>query len=349
VTAPTFRPDLTREIDLIEEVSRVHGFDQVPIKLRSDIALTGERNLREESEEKLGQALTGLGIDEALTWSLLSRQHAERFLEGKRRVLALRNPLSEDLAVLRPFLMSTLLHSLAYNLNRKNSDAWLFEIGSVFWREPHKNICEERHLGAVFSGAAETPSWAGKGRPLCVFDIRGLLSELGQRMRMPELQFVPLSHHHFLEKGWQIAGNGETIGLAGEVAPDLLKAYEIEVPVFAFEINIENLAGMVDWQRTAAPIPRFPAVERDIAIVTAVEVTAERVVAAIRAAAGDCLERLQLFDLYTGKQIPPGMKSMAFTLIFRALDRTLREEEVDNWQRQIVQHLQKEVGAQLRT
>ncbi|MDZ7344142.1 MAG: phenylalanine--tRNA ligase subunit beta, partial [candidate division KSB1 bacterium] len=353
VTAPTFRPDLTREVDLIEEVSRVYGFDRVPIKLRSEIALVSERNPREESEEKLRQVMTGLGIDEAVTSSFLPRQHAERFFEANRQsdartVLPLLNPLSEDLAVLRPYLISTLLQALAYNLNRKNLDTWLFEIGSVFWRESPKPICEERRLGAVFTGNAEPPSWAGKSRPLSIFDIRGLLAELGQRMRLPEFEFVPLPIHHFLTSGWQVRCANETIGLAGELSPELLHTYEIDAPVFAFEFNIEHLPQMMDWQRTVTPIPRFPAVERDIAILTPAEVAAEKVMSAIRSAAGDYLESVHLFDLYRGAQIPAGMKSLAFAMIFRAPDRTLREEEVDAWQRQILHNLKKEVGARLR-
>jgi phenylalanyl-tRNA synthetase beta chain len=348
VTVPTFRPDLTREIDLIEEIIRVYGYDEVPIKLRSELSLAGERNLQEESIERLRQAVTGLGIDEALTWSLISRQHAERFLDGHRQVLPLVNPLSEDLAVLRPYVIATLLQSLAYNLNRKNFDTWLFEVGSVFWSAPNQSVCEERHLGAVFSGNAEVESWMSKGRPLEVFDLRGILLELCQRLRLPEPQFLPLSQHHFLAKGWQVACDGHSLGIAGELAPDLLKAYELEVPTFAFELNIEHLAALIDWQRTAKPVPRYPAVERDIALIVAVGVSAEAIMKVIRTAGGNFLESLSLFDLYSGKQIPAGKKSMAFHLIFRASDRTLREEEVDDWQRRIVQHLEREVGAQLR-
>jgi phenylalanyl-tRNA synthetase beta chain len=108
VTAPTFRPDLTQEIDLIEEIARVHGFDKVPAKTRFDISFANERNQQEEIQEKLRQIMTGLGVDEALTYSLLSRERAKKFLEDSRQVVALLNPLSEDLAVLRPYVVATL-------------------------------------------------------------------------------------------------------------------------------------------------------------------------------------------------------------------------------------------------
>jgi len=348
VTAPTFRPDLTREIDLIEEITRVHGFNEVPAETRFDISFSNSRNRAEEVQEKIRQAMTGLGIDEALTYSLLSRQHAEKFSDGNRQILGLLNPLSEDLAVLRPFVMATLLHSLAYNLNRKNFDACLFESGSVFWRESGKPLCEERRLGAVFSGNAEAPSWAGEGRAWGVFDVRGVLAEISQRLRLPELQFVPLQNHPFLKNGWQINCNDDILGIVGELTADLLKLYEIEIPIFAFEINIENLPARIDWQRIAKPVPRFPAIERDLALITARNVPAEKVMAAIKAAAGDSLESVRLFDLYTGKQIAHDKKSMAFALTFRAVDRTLQDDEVDNWQRRVVRHLEQEVGAQLR-
>jgi phenylalanyl-tRNA synthetase beta chain len=241
-----------------------------------------------------------------------------------------------------------LLNSLAYNLNRKNFDAWLFETGSVFWREAGKPICEERRLGAVFSGNAEAPSWLSAGRALGLFDVRGLLTEMSQRLRLPEFQFSPLQNHLFYKSGWQINCNGEALGSAGELAVDLLELYEIEAPTFAFELSLENFPALIDWQRIAKAVPRFPAIERDIAIITARNIPAEKVMAAIKIAAGEFLESVRLFDLYTGKPIPEDKKSLAFALFFRAADRNLRDEEVDAWQSQIVRHLEKEVGAQLR-
>ena len=348
VAAPTFRPDLAREIDLIEEVARVHGFNEVPAKTRFDISLSNERNLQEEIHEKFRQLMTGLGADEAMTYSLLARQRAGKFLEGHRQILALLYPLSEDMAVLRPYVIATLLNSLAYNLNRKNFDTWLFEIGSVFWRETDKPICEERRLGAVFSGNAASPSWIGASRPLSVFEVRGFLTEMCQRLRLPEVQFAPLQNHPFIKSGWQLRCNGQELGVAGELSSGVLTLYDIETPVFAFELIIENLPALVDWQRTVKPVPRYPAIERDLAIITPRQVAAEKVLATIKSAGGEFLESVRLFDLYTGKQISSDKKSMAFAMIFRAADRNLRDEEVEAWHRQIVQKLEQEAGAQLR-
>jgi phenylalanyl-tRNA synthetase beta chain len=237
---------------------------------------------------------------------------------------------------------------LAYNLNRKNFDTWLFEIGSVFWRETDKPICEERRLGAVFSGNAVPPSWIGASRPLNVFDVRGFLTEMCQRLRLPELQFAPLQNHSFIKSGWQLRCNGQPLGIAGELSSAVLTLYDIETPVFAFELIIENLPALIDWQRTVKPVPRYPAIERDLAIITPRQVEAEKVLATIEEAGGEFLESVRLFDLYTGKQIARDKKSMAFALIFRAADRNLRDEEVEAWHRQIVQKLEQEVGAQLR-
>jgi phenylalanyl-tRNA synthetase beta chain len=348
VTAPTFRPDLRREIDLIEEIVRVYGFNEVPAHTRFAISFSNARNRQEEIFEKLRQVLTGLGIDEAMTYSLLSRQRAEKFIAGNRQILSLLNPLSEDLTVMRPYVISTLLNSLAYNLNRKNFDTCLFEIGSAYWREVDKPICEERRLAAVFSGNADPPSWVGASRALSVYDVRGFLNEMCRHLRMPELQFVALPKHPFLKNGWQISCNGATLGIAGELAAEVLKSYDIEASAFALELNIEDLLMLVDWQRTARAVPRYPASERDIAIIAARNIPAEKVMATIQSAAGDFLESVRLFDLYTGKQIASDKKSMAFALVFRAPDRSLRDEEVDAWQRQIVQKLEQEVGAQLR-
>jgi phenylalanyl-tRNA synthetase beta chain len=348
ITAPTFRPDLTREVDLIEEISRVYGFNEVPAKTRFEISFSNELNPQEEVLEKLRQALTGLGVDEALTYSLMARPRAEKFLDGNRQILALLNPLSEDLSVMRPYVMATLLSALAYNLNRKNSDTWLFEIGSTFWRESDKPLCEERRLGAVLSGNVEPLSWISASRQLGIYDIRGFLNEIGERLRLPSFEFMPLQDHPFLKNGWQINCQSRVLGLAGELSSDLLKSYEIEISAFAFELNVESLSTLIDRERTAKPVPRYPAIERDIAIITARNSPAEKALAVIKDSAGDFLESVRLFDLYTGKQIAGDKKSMAFAMVFRAPDRSLRDEEVDAWQRQIVRNLEQKVGAQLR-
>lgn len=349
VTVPTFRPDLQGEIDLIEEIARVYGYDKFPEKLRSQVHVGGERNRAEEVLEKLRRTMTGLGFDEAITIDLIAPRQATPFLPADGQLLPLVNPLNEELSVLRPAVIATLLNSLAYNLNRKNRDIWLYEIGAAFWREPGRAVCEEQRLAAIAVGAAENPNWLGKPRPYDLPDLRGALEVLERALYLPRLVFQPLTDHPYLAAGWEILVAGDRLGIAGRLKPEVLKIYDIEPAVFHFELRLAELMANVDWQRTFQSIPKYPPVERDLAIVVAAEIPAEQIFAVIAQASDHLLERLELFDLYTGKQVPAGRKSMAFSLTFRAPDHTLREEEVEERLARILAALRRAYGAELRS
>ncbi|RIK81873.1 phenylalanine--tRNA ligase subunit beta [candidate division KSB1 bacterium] len=349
VAAPTFRPDLTREIDLIEEIARIYGYDKFSEKLHSQVFVGGERNREEEALEKLRRAMTGLGFDEAITIDLISPKLAGLFLPEGGAVLPLINPLNEELSVLRPAVAATLLHSLAYNLNRKNRDVWLYETGAAFWKEPGKEICEEQRLAAIAVGAAENPNWLGKTRGYALPDLRGVLEVLERVLLLPKLVFKPLTTHAYLEHGWEIFIGANRLGFAGKLRAEILKEYDVETDVFLFELKLQEVIASIDWQRTFQSIPKYPPVERDLAIIVDHDVPAEKIYAVIESASDHLLERLELFDLYTGKPIPAGKKSMAFALTFRADDRTLRDEEVELRQKNILDALGRECGAVLRT
>ncbi|MGH7494202.1 MAG: phenylalanine--tRNA ligase subunit beta [bacterium] len=349
VVVPTFRPDLVREIDLIEEIGRIYGYDHIPEQLHSRVYIDATEDREEERSEKLRQTMTGLGYDEASTFDLISAKQAQRFLAPDQQALALLNPLNEELSTLRPTLAVSLLQSLAYNLNRKNNDVWLYEIGSVFWKTASQQIQEERHLGAVTVGAAELQSWRGSAAKLTVYDIRGAVEILLQKLALPAPRFKPAQAHHLLEVGWEIEVGEKKLGWAGQMKPGLASSVEVDEAVMAFEINLIDFQALSNWDKVLQPIPKFPAVERDLAIVLDLATPAEMVLAVIEASGGPHLESARLFDLYTGNQVPAGKKSLAYALAFRAPDRTLRDEEVEGWQHQILAALAEKCGAVLRS
>ncbi len=349
VTAPTFRPDLVREIDVIEEIGRVHGYDHIPEQLYSRVNIDSPEDREEEILEAMRQAMTGLGYDEASTFDLISAKQAQMFLAPGMQALPLLNALNEELSMLRPVLAVSLLQALAYNLNRKNKDVWLYEIGSVFWKTADLQIREEPHLGAVAVGAVEWRSWRGAAPKLAVHDIRGAVESLLQKTSLPAPQFEPLSAHHIVDTGWKITAGEKTLGWAGHLKPQLARALEVEEPVMAFELNLADFAALRDRNKTLQPIPKFPAVERDLAIVLDAATPAGTVTSIIQSAGGPLLEKVELFDLYTGNQVPAGKKSLAYSLIFRAPDCTLRDEEAEGWLSQILAALAEKCGAILRT
>ncbi len=349
VTVPTFRPDLTREIDLIEEIARVYGYDRIEPSLHTNFALQKHQNVTEKTTDRIRNVLTGLGLHEAVTVSLMSPREAKAFLLEQSKALEVINPLSEDLSTMRSSLLATLLSSTAYNLNRKINDFGLFEIGSAFWRSHSGSVVEKRRMGAVITGAAVNQSWRDKARSFTSADLKGFLELFAERMRLPSPVFKPLTTSPYLLDGWEVTLSGESIGNAGLVNERCRALYGIDAEVYSFELDFETLQKQIDWSRMAKPIPRYPAVERDISFIVDETVPAGTIDELIKNTGGAFLEKRTLFDLYSGKQVPPGKKSMTYSLHFRAPDRTLREAEIDGWQKSILQALEQTAGATLRT
>jgi phenylalanyl-tRNA synthetase beta chain len=349
INVPTFRPDLTREIDLIEEVARVYGYDRIEPSLRTNFSLQTHHNVSERAAERIRNLLTGLGFFEAVTVSLLAPREAKVFLPEQAKPLEVLNPLSEELSTMRPSLLATLLSSTAYNLNRKIADFWLFEIGSVFWRDQSGSVVEKRRIGAVITGAVIPQSWRDQPRPFSSADVKGVLEVFAERMRLPAPIFEPVKNSSHLVEGWEISFGGERLGSAGLVNEHCRALYGIDAGVYSFELDLDFLLKQIDWSRHVKPIPRYPAVERDISFVVDESVPAGKIDELIKTAGGDFLEKQTLFDLYSGSQVPPGKKSMTYSLNFRAPDRTLREAEIDGWQKSILQALEQNAGAMLRT
>jgi len=349
IVAPTFRPDITREIDLIEEVARVYGFDRIEPNLRSNIALQSRRHEVEIVTDKLRSLFTGIGLYEAVTISLLAPHQADVFLpEGAQRLMV-RNPLSEELSTLRSSVLATLLISAAYNLNRKTTNFGLFEIGSVFWKEKSGKIIETCRIGAVLSGEVIHQSWRDKGQAFAPADLRGLLDMVSDRLHTPAIEFHEVEPSSVIESGWHLRMAGKPLGMAGKLNRSCLSTYDIGAELHAVELDIDTLLRNINWTIKAKAIPRFPAVERDISIVVDQVVPAGRISELLQRAGGEYLESFVLFDTYSGQQVSTGKKSMTYALRFRAADRTLRENEVDTWQVDILRHLQQEIGATLRT
>jgi phenylalanyl-tRNA synthetase beta chain len=349
VAIPTFRPDLTREIDLIEEIARVYGYDRIEPNMRATVSLRNDRDRSEMAGERIRNTLTGLGISEAVTVSLLDPRTARAFLPLDATGIAVLNPLSEDLSTMRPSILTTLLSSTAYNLNRKNVDFGLFEIGSAFWLDKSGAVIEKNRIGAVLSGETVRQNWQDKGRAFGPADLKGMLETFAERMRLPAFRFEGGGRLPYFTDSWRLSINGEAAGDAGLLSEQCRGMYGIDAAVYGFEFDLDVLYKHIDWNRQAKATPRFPAVERDISFVIDESYPAAKIDDLIRSAGGEFLEKHRLFDLYTGQQVPPGKKSMTYALHFRAPDRTLREAEIDARQKSILASLEQDAGATLRT
>ncbi|MGE0445370.1 MAG: phenylalanine--tRNA ligase subunit beta, partial [Vicinamibacterales bacterium] len=326
VTVPSWRVDISREVDLIEEVARHYGLDRVPAVFpplaeaapRSDPRIARARQLR--------AALTASGFSEAVTFGFIGEQPAAPFAaEGD--LVPIANPLSENFAVLRPSALPGLLDAVAHNRRREQRDVRLFEIGARFSRSGG----ERRAVACAWTGAASVDHWSGSARDVDFFDIKGIAERIAEALRI-EIATEPHAEP-WLTPGRTAAVvcGGERIGVLGLVAAGVAERHGIPAgdAVYVADIDLdaaERLAPRTEPH--VEPLPRFPSVTRDISILVADTLAAAEVRRTIRDAAPATLVRVREFDRYQGKGVPEGKISLSLRLTFRSPDRTLMDSEV---------------------
>ncbi len=337
---PSYRSDLQREVDLIEEVIRVHGIDKVPSADRSRFSPQTQADRFADFATALRQRLVAIGLFEARTSALIPRAVAAQ--DG---AVELRNPLSEDHVGLRPSIVRGLLDVFARNLNMGATSIRLFELGNIF---VPPDATEKRALGLVFSGAAASRAhWrASEKRPLDFFDLKGAIDVL----RIPKLEFRR-TENTGLALAAEILSGDQVVGLAGQL--NAARACELgaKSPVFVAQIVLDHFAPESDRERRFAEIDRFPAVTRDIAMIVPEALTNGRIEAVIAQTKEPLLAGVALFDLFSGSEaasLGPRRKSMAYTLTYRDKNRTLTSDEVTVVHTRIRERLKSELGAELR-
>ncbi len=347
VVVPTFRPDLTREIDLIEEISRVVGYDNVPEKLTTTFQINSEANLKERYLNQLRDYWVGNGFSEAIGNSMIPISDVCLEFYGKKTI-KLKNPLSEDMAVLRPSMIPSLLRSLQYNLFRQQENIRLFEIGTAF-EVNGKSHEEHILLGGIVTGSSQTVNWINKEKSLNYYDLKGLISGFFKKFRISNFEFKSESHWALDEPGVYFQVGSEIIGHVGSVKKEILDKYDISSECFIFELNLFKFLSNINKDRYYVPVPRFPAVQRDLAFVIDLDVPGGKVMEEIKKWGGKYLKDINIFDVYTGQQVPVGKKSVAVSLVFQAHERTFTESEINKMVEQIISKIFVSLNAELRT
>jgi phenylalanyl-tRNA synthetase beta chain len=343
VTVPPDRHyDVTREVDLIEEVGRVHGLDEhlpstLPAIAGQAGALTREQHLRRRAED----AMRDLGFDEVVGWSFTDPDEAARLRivadDPRANPVVISNPLSEDQSVMRTTLLGSLLDVAQRNLAHGADRVALFESGRAYLNtglagdfpgEREAPDYEPQRIGCLAVGPLAAKSWRGGGEPADFFALKGALEALAGQLGV-EIDFDP-AEEPFLHPGRaaRVSAGGEAAGWLGEIHPLVCRGWDVEAAA-AFEIDLANLlAAASAGEETFDDVTTYPAVHQDIAVVVPVELPASELRAAILAGGGDLLRAAEVFDLYEGEQVGEGRKSIALRLEFRAVDRTLVDEEV---------------------
>jgi len=351
VTVPSHRLDITLPIDLIEEVGRIWGYDRFPTTLLRDELPPQRANPRLEGCERVRDLLVGCGLDEVITYSLVPPPSPPQLWGGDEGGLRVLNPLSAERAYLRQTLLPSLLRTTRENLRFLDRVA-IFEIGAVYLPAEGQTLPDEPlRLGVVMTGPREARSWlAGQdSAPMSFYDPKGVVETLLAGLGL-EGTFEPGDHPAFHPGRCAQVNVGDGVaGMMGELHPAVRETFGLpEQPVCALEFDLEALLARVGAARTMQPIPRFPSVSQDLALVVDEDLPAQVMEEAIVKAGGKLLRRAELFDLYRGQQIAPGKKSLAYSLTYQAEDRTLTDDEVAKVQERIVRRLAEELGAELR-
>ena len=355
VTVPTFRPDVSQEIDLVEEIARVYGFDNIPITLpRGDIPIP-QIDRTENLRERVKTYLLQCGMMEAMNYAFYHPDVFDRIrLESTdplRQAVQIANPLTEDQSIMRTTLLPSLLANAQRNRNHQLNDVQFFECSKVFIPNGTGEYPNEpERVAGIIGGNLGAGVYGDPFRPADFFDIKGIVEGMLARCGFSDYTIAHTDHPTFHPgRRAEIHIEDKALCVFGEAHPEVLENYDLPHKAYLFELDFEKLVGVVEPMKQFEPIPIYPSVNRDLAIVLDADTPANRPTEIIKSTGGELVSGLHLFDVYTGEQVPQGKKSLAFAIEYRSITETLTDEIVDQVHGGILEQLERELGATLRS
>ena len=357
VVAPTNRPDLTREVDLIEEVVRLWGEGDIEATLPAAKNHAGGLTSDQRQIRKIGRTLRSLGLNETKSYLFAGPDDLSKLgmsEEGRGVPVKVISPLVADQSEMRRSIVPGLLRSIAYNLAHGVSNIAMYELGRVLFGHKDKSQPDEpSYVCGVLVGRPSDDAWNAKYPAYDFFDAKGIVEGLLEALRIPKVRFRVAEPEQY---GWlqpgraaEILAGSETIGWVGNIHPLSLQNFDIEVPVVAFEISVASLLRLSQKDLPIVEPPTYPGISIDLAIVVDENVTAEQLVQRLKSAGGKLLSDIRLFDVYRDAlRVGAGKKSMAFSLTYRADDRTLTSEEVEKTHTKLVEKVLRSTGGEIR-
>ncbi len=354
VARPSFRNDIERDVDLIEEIARIVGYDNIPetmpaIRSSADPAPNGVAlQLRE-----IRNALVDLGFCEAVHMTFTSESTLEQYGWDANQQPSLANPLTIEHKFLRPALLPDLMRTLCFNQRQGAGFVNLFELGKVYTTKARPGHAEDERLSLALVLSGHLPSnWAASARECDFFDLKGAMESFGEKLGLPTLSFETGGPEALLHPGRSasILCNGEPLGFIGELHPELAKREDIRGRAYCAEIDLDRVLMLAkQGSRSFKNISRLPGSERDLAVIVDEAMPAEQLLSAARAAGKSMLEDLSLLDVYRGEHVEAGKKSLALRLHLRSTDATLTEEQISEVMARVLKRLEKDCGARLRS
>lgn len=356
VKVPSWRNDVTCMADISEEIARLHGFDKIKSTLPNGVSMQGTQSAKQTFIDKVKASLSSQGLYETISFALTNEETFNKLNIPQdsplRKAVPIMNPLSDEYPLVRTTLLSSIFDNLARNLARKNDDVALFEVGSVFFPKalPVTELPDEvvKIAGAI-TGRRNAQGWNQTNDMVDFYDAKGIIEELLANLRITRYTVEAGTHYAMHPGKTALFKKGrDVIATVGEVHPAVLSAYGITKPVYIFELDATIVMKYMAKDLKYKALPKYPATSRDLAMLVDVDVNAADIEKAMTKAAGQNLTQITLFDVYTGKQVEEGKKSLAFSLTFQSNDKTLTDAEIDPAIEKIVAKLQKDFNANLR-
>ncbi|MBU5268282.1 phenylalanine--tRNA ligase subunit beta [Clostridium cochlearium] len=344
ITVPTFRSDIVLKQDVAEEIARIYGYNNIPTTMFNSVSVRSGKTLKQHLQDKVVEILIGSGLNQSISYSFVSPKIFDKILipedSNLRNAVKIKNPLGEDYSLMRTTTLASMMEALARNYSRNNSYARLFEMGKVYIpSEDEKILPEERNTLVI-----------GMYGDVDYLSLKGVIENLVEELNIEKSSYKRESEHPTFHPGKtaKLYVNKEFAGLLGEVHPDVLDNYDIDEKCYIAELNLDILLKNANIEKKYSPLPKFPAVERDMALLVDDEVLVQDIENIIRNKGGKILENVKLFDVYKGSQIPKGKKSVAYSIVYRMPNRTLTDSEVSKVHNKIVRTLENNLGAELR-
>ncbi len=356
VKIPYFRSDIERESDLIEEIARIFGFQNIPLVMPPARISLFEKSKSEIVSKKLKEILISSGFGEIITNSLTSDRAIVEQGGKEKKIIHIFNPLTIEQEIMRPSLFSNALNVLAWNFNYRAERVKIFELGKIYYYSEKGEAYEDKNLLLTIFGKKENV-WYKKGKEfkqslsvprLDFYDIKGIVEKILFELGISNYSFTEGKDSRFSRLCAVLKIKNKKIGILGEVSKDILVHYGLKQRVYLCEINFKCLVDLSNFKKKFSPISKYPTICRDIALLVKDKITCGEIISIIRKNGGELINNIHLFDIYQGKQVPRGHKSLAFSIEYQGKEETLTDTEINNVDNKIRQQLSKKLKATTR-
>ena len=351
ILVPSFRADLKEEIDLIEEIARIYGYDKVPETLTkiSIWGKGGQKSTGKAAEETIREFLVGTGLNEVISHALISKGSIVNKIMniGEDKLPKVQNPLSSESEALRPSALCGIMDVLSHNINRKIPDMRIFELGKSYFCKDDGTPSEKGVLAIALCGI-KTRDWRSK-TALDIFDLKGIVEALFEKLGISGYEFEAKASPLLAPSASSsIKIDGKDIGILGKLNKAVLDGYDIKVPIFVSEMDLKPMCAHAKLEQKFVELPRYPSMIRDISLIVEDKISNGEITGLIKRTCGDLAVSVKPFDLYRGEQVPKGSKSILYSVEYRASGRTLTDEEVNVLDKKIRGVLAERFNAKIR-